>query len=54
MTGTPGGNPNDAQQKAHIVAPHVAVLIAGASEVGSLLIEEAKAADRPASRRRGH
>ena len=33
---------NDAQQKAHILAPHAAVLIAGAGEVGSLLIHEAR------------
>jgi 20S proteasome alpha/beta subunit len=32
---------NDSQQKAHALAPHVAVLQAGAGEVGTLLIEEA-------------
>lgn len=31
---------NDSQQKAHILAPHVAVLIAGAGELGSLLIAQ--------------
>ncbi len=33
---------NDAQQKAHIVSDHTAVLIAGAGEVGSLVISEAR------------
>jgi 20S proteasome alpha/beta subunit len=31
---------NDAQQKAHIVSQHAAVLIAGVGEVGSLIIRE--------------
>ncbi|MDO8475062.1 MAG: hypothetical protein Q7W02_02505 [Candidatus Rokubacteria bacterium] len=30
---------NDAQQKAHILAPHVAVLAAGSGEVGALIID---------------
>jgi 20S proteasome alpha/beta subunit len=30
---------NDAQQKAHILAPHVAVLVAGSGEVGALVID---------------
>ena len=33
---------NDAQQKAHILARHVAVLAAGSGEVGSLVIELAR------------
>jgi 20S proteasome alpha/beta subunit len=32
---------NDSQQKAHILAPHAAVLAAGSGEVGSLLVQEA-------------
>jgi 20S proteasome alpha/beta subunit len=34
---------NDSQQKAHIVAPHAAVLIAGAGELGTQLISEISA-----------
>ena len=33
---------NDAQQKAHILSPHVAVLVAGAGEVGALVIDLVK------------
>src|SRR6266568_1517851 len=33
---------NDAQQKAHILSPHVAVLAAGSGEVGALIIDMAK------------
>jgi 20S proteasome alpha/beta subunit len=32
---------NDSQQKAHILAPHVAVLLAGSAELGSLVLREA-------------
>jgi 20S proteasome alpha/beta subunit len=32
---------NDSQQKAHILAPHVAALQAGAGEVGALIVQEA-------------
>ncbi len=35
---------NDSQQKAHILAPHVAVLTAGSAELGSLVLREAMAA----------
>jgi ATP-dependent protease HslVU (ClpYQ) peptidase subunit len=31
---------NDSQQKAHILAPHVAVLQAGAGEVGAMIVQE--------------
>lgn len=34
---------NDSQQKAHVLAPHVAVLQAGAGEVGAVLISEVSA-----------
>jgi 20S proteasome alpha/beta subunit len=34
---------NDAQQKAHILSHRTAVLAAGASEVGALVIEQARA-----------
>ena len=37
---------NDSQEKAHIIAPHVAVLTAGAGEVGAVLTGEVKA-ERP-------
>ena len=30
---------NDAQQKAHILSPHVSVLVAGSGEVGTLIID---------------
>lgn len=30
---------NDAQQKAHILSPHVAVLVAGAGEIGAIIID---------------
>jgi len=33
---------NDAQEKAHILAPHAAVLIAGSGEVGTLIIQETR------------
>ena len=33
---------NDAQQKAHILSPHVAVLAAGSGELGSLVIKDVK------------
>jgi len=33
---------NDAQQKAHILSPHVGVLVAGAGEIGSLAVGLAK------------
>jgi 20S proteasome alpha/beta subunit len=33
---------NDAQQKAHILSPHVAVLAAGSGEIGSLVIKDVK------------
>jgi 20S proteasome alpha/beta subunit len=33
---------NDAQQKAHILSPHVAALVAGAGELGDLIIDEVK------------
>jgi 20S proteasome alpha/beta subunit len=33
---------NDAQQKAHILSPHVGVLVAGAGEVGALVIDLVK------------
>src|SRR5207248_11647551 len=41
--GEPSGTTaqNDSQQKAHILAPHVAVLTAGSGEVGALIIDEA-------------
>ena len=31
---------NDSQKKAHILAPHVAVLQAGAGEVGAMIVQE--------------
>lgn len=33
---------NDAQQKAHVLAPHVAVLAAGAGEVGAMVIDQVR------------
>jgi 20S proteasome alpha/beta subunit len=33
---------NDAQQKAHILAPHVAALAAGAAEVGAMVVDRAR------------
>jgi 20S proteasome alpha/beta subunit len=33
---------NDSQQKAHILAPHVAALQAGSGEVGALIVDEVK------------
>ncbi len=33
---------NDAQQKAHVLAPHVAVLTAGSGEVGAMVIDQAR------------
>lgn len=33
---------NDAQQKAHILSPHVAVLTAGSGEIGALVIKEVR------------
>lgn len=32
---------NDSQEKAHILAPHVAVLLAGSGEVGTLIVRKA-------------
>lgn len=33
---------NDAQQKAHVLAPHVAVLTAGSGEVGAMVIDQVR------------
>ena len=33
---------NDAQQKAHILSPHVGVLVAGSGEIGAMVIDLAK------------